>query len=156
MTTTRYHCSDCFKTYIGPTLATPMMCNCQPPRAMPAVPASAPVQASTLSASAAVFEPASTPVAPVAAGIVYNGTDQGALNQEFFFVEAPTWQYRTILPHGHITLAMDGSIANISYTSRTGQKIAHVSTETDWNAIAADSAAVFNVMCGTINYWSGN
>ena len=89
-------------------------------------------------------------------GITYDGTDPGALNQEFFVVEAPTAQYRTVLPHGHITCHMDGSIANVSYTSRMGQKISYVSSETDWNAILADSAAVFNALCVAINHLNGS
>ena len=32
MTTYKYHCSVCFKTYIGPQLPATMTCNCQPPR----------------------------------------------------------------------------------------------------------------------------
>jgi hypothetical protein len=148
MTTSRYQCTDCFKTYIGPTLPNPMMCNCSPPKAIAADPA--PAKKAKLSATAAVFEPSSTPVAAIATGVVYDGTDPGALNQEFFFVEVPTLQYRTTLPHGHITCNMDGSVANISYTSRTGQKTSYVSTATDWNAILADSSAVYNAMCATM------
>jgi hypothetical protein len=154
MTTSRYQCVECLKTYIGPTLPSPMMCNCHPPRAIDADPA--PGQTSTLSASAAVFEPSSTPVAAIAMGVAYDGTDPGALNQEFFFVEAPTATYRTVLPHGHITCNMDGSVANISYTSRTGQKLSYVGTNTDWNTILADSAAVYDAMCATLHSWNNS
>ncbi|MGD1924822.1 MAG: hypothetical protein ACFB03_11645 [Paracoccaceae bacterium] len=83
-----------------------------------------------------------TPPTPVI-GIIYDGTDKGALSREFFLVEAETPNYRTVLPHGHITIDMQGS-QNVSYTSRTGAKNGFVSTDQDWLAVQADSAPIYN------------
>ncbi|MEM9059684.1 MAG: hypothetical protein AAGD13_04410 [Pseudomonadota bacterium] len=76
-------------------------------------------------------------------GVTYDGTDQGALTREYFLVEAETPNYRTVLPHGHITVDMSGMM-NASYTSRTGAKIGSVLTPEDWLAVQADSAPIYN------------
>lgn len=142
MATTRYHCDECGKTYIGRALPGPMTCNCQPPRQITGT--------VVLQAGAAAFVPAAAPPAPppvaVALGYWVEGTDEGAMNREFFYTEAPTMAYRTILPHGHFTCDLYGQIANISYTSRLGAKIHHVLSAQDWAAVQADSAAIYNIM----------
>jgi len=85
---------------------------------------------------------------PSSMGVWYEGTDQGAINREFFFVEAQTQNYRTVLPHGHITYTMYGQVANVSYTSRENKKMPQV---TDWNLVQADSAPIYNAMVGFLN-----
>ncbi|MEL7470397.1 MAG: hypothetical protein AAFN27_18225 [Pseudomonadota bacterium] len=109
-----------------------------------------------MNAEAANFVPAppskekpkpATPPPPVV-GVCYDGTDVGALNKEYFFVEAATTQFRTVLPHGHVTCDMYGNVANVSYTSRTGAKTHTVATMDDWAVIQADSAPIYNAFCG--------
>ncbi len=97
---------------------------------------------SGLNPEAAAFKPAPRPAQ--VNGVCIEGTDAGALNREFFYVEAQTERFRTILPHGHITCDMFGRIANISYTHRNGQKIATVFSEEHWLAIKADSGPIYN------------
>lgn len=100
----------------------------------------------TLKADAPVFKPSGIPM-PVEYpdGYGIDGTDSGAMITEYFFVEAPTTDYRRILPHGHITWS--GGICNVSYTSRLNVKIGTVTTQTEWNAVKADSGPIFNGMC---------
>lgn len=101
-----------------------------------------------LSANAPSFKP--TTVAqpkPYPNGVVYNGTDEGALIQDYFILEAPAEKFRTTPPHAHITIGMDGH-PNISYTSRTNAKIGTVASETDWNTIKADSPPIHNGLFG--------
>jgi hypothetical protein len=84
--------------------------------------------------------------APISMGVCINGTDEGALNPEYFFVEAATQNYRTVLPHGHITMGMFGQgITSITYTSRNNTKTKMLMPN-DWNVILADSAPIYNVM----------
>ena len=101
-----------------------------------------------LQAAAAEFVPAvvAPPPPPVAVAMGHwvDGTDQGALNREYFCTEAPTMLYRTILPHAHLTCHMNGQIANISYTGRMGAKIHSVQSPQDWAAVQADSGAIYN------------
>lgn len=99
---------------------------------------------SGLNAAAASFTP--KPVAPLATGVFYDGTDPGALNPEYFYVEAPTNNFRRILPHGHITCTMQNAIANISYTFRNGTKIGSVVTDEHWQSIKADSPPIYNML----------
>ena len=99
---------------------------------------------SDLSPTAAVFKPR----APVPQGWMYEGTDEGAINREFFFVEGQTQAYRQVLPHGHIVLDPYGGISNISYTYRKSGKLGTVVTETHWNSIKADSTTIYNMMAG--------
>ncbi|MGC4060868.1 MAG: hypothetical protein QM749_08450 [Aquabacterium sp.] len=84
--------------------------------------------------------------AAISMGVTIEGTDDGALSREFFFVEASTPTYRTVLPHGHITLDMYGGVASITYTSRLNSKTS-VYQPNDWNVILADSAPIYNAMC---------
>jgi hypothetical protein len=81
-------------------------------------------------------------------GLVIDGTDVGALNKEYFFVEGQTKDFRRVLPHGHATYDMYGQLANISYTCRNGTKIPQV---TDWNVVQADSAPIYNAMYAFFN-----
>lgn len=82
---------------------------------------------------------------PIAMGVVVDGTDEGALNKEYFFVEAYTQNYRTVLPHGHITMDMYNNVTSITYTSRTNSKTS-IYQPNDWNVILADSAPIYNAM----------
>lgn len=95
-----------------------------------------------LSANAPSFKP-TTAAQPKAypAGVTYNGTDEGAMIQDYFFLETPAQKFRTTLPHAHVTIGHDGGI-NVSYSSRSNTKIGSVNSETDWNAIKADSAPI--------------
>ncbi|MCB1956675.1 MAG: hypothetical protein KDG55_13420 [Rhodocyclaceae bacterium] len=94
-----------------------------------------------LSSNAPEFKPAAQ-----GNGAWYDGTDYGALNPEYFYVEAPTERFRTILPHGHITCDMHNQVANISYTFRDGRKIASVLTAEHWLSIQADSPPIYRLM----------
>lgn len=77
-----------------------------------------------------------------AGGLVYNGTDQGAMNKEFFIVEAQAHNFRTVLPHAHITCDFMGQM-NLSYTARNSTKTASVQ---DLSDIQADSASIYNAV----------
>jgi hypothetical protein len=94
----------------------------------------------TFNLDAPAFTPASA--TPPARAMVYDGTDEGAISKEYFVVEGPCQNFRTILPHGHIVYDMYGRLTNISYTARNGTKIGTVATPTHWATIRADSIPI--------------
>ncbi|MGS4948091.1 hypothetical protein ACVDG3_21710 [Meridianimarinicoccus sp. RP-17] len=95
---------------------------------------------------APAFTPSGAGTLPPAPAMYYDGTDEGALAKEYFVVEGPCANFRTILPHGHVVYNMQHMLTNISYTSRNGAKIGTVANPTDWAKIRADSIPIHDCL----------